>query len=226
MINGLPFFVSVVFMATTLLTLILLNRALNQGKITGWVFTFWLLLTGGLALSDWLINTSALPPRPLLLIAIPVIVISYLFSRPKGKFFLSTLDAEKLTWIHVVRVPVELVLYWLAIYKQIPVLMTFEGRNFDIAAGLTAPLIIYFGLRKKMLSDKVIILWNALSLLLLLNIVINAIISIPSPIQQQAFDQPNIGVLYFPFAWLPAFVVPAVLFAHLATLRLLIKKSK
>lgn len=225
MINGLPFFVSVVFMATTLLTFILLNRVISPGKVTSWAITVWLLLTGGLALSGWLTDTTSLPPRPFLLIAVPLLVLSYLFSRPKGKKFLATLDIEQLTWIHVVRVPVELVLYWLAIYKQIPELMTFEGRNFDIVAGLTAPLIIYFGIRKKMLSAKVIIAWNALSLVLLFNIVINAIISIPSPIQQQAFDQPNVGILFFPFAWLPAFIVPAVLFAHLATLRLLIKKK-
>jgi len=34
-----------------------------------------------------------------------------------------------------------------------------------------------------------------------------------------AFDQPNIAVLYFPFSWLPTYVVPVVLFCHLAALR-------
>ena len=40
-----------------------------------------------------------------------------------------------LTLLHIVRVPVEIVLYWLFISKAIPGLMTFNGRNFDILAG-------------------------------------------------------------------------------------------
>jgi hypothetical protein len=29
--------------------------------------------------------------------------------------------------------------------------------------------------------------------------------------------------LYFPFAWLPSFIVPAVLFSHIASIRNLLK---
>jgi hypothetical protein len=52
-----------------------------------------------------------------------------------------------------------------------------------------------------------------------LNIVVNAALSAPVPFQQFAFDQPNIAVLYFPFVWLPGFIVPLVLFAHLAAIQ-------
>jgi hypothetical protein len=38
------------------------------------------------------------------------------------------------------------------------------------------------------------------------------------PAQQLNFDQPNRAVLYFPYVWLPAIVVPIVLFSHLAAL--------
>ena len=47
---------------------------------------------------------------------------------------------------------------------------------------------------------------------LLANIVIIAVLSFPSPIQQFGFEQPNIGLAYFPFIWLPAIIVPIVLF--------------
>jgi len=62
-------------------------------------------------------------------------------------------------------------------------------------------------------------LWNVICLGLLFNIVINAILSAPTIFQAQAFDQPNIGVFYFPFVWLPCFIVPAVLFSHLVCLK-------
>ena len=114
----------------------------------------------------------------------------------------------------MVRIPVELILFSLFAYGVIPQLMTFEGRNFDIVAGITAPAIAYWGFTKKIIGSRWILLWNFISLGLLLNIVINAILSAPFPFQQFAFDQPNTAVLYFPFVLLPAFIVPVVLFVE------------
>lgn len=106
---------------------------------------------------------------------------------------------------------------------MIPELMTFEGRNFDIISGISAPLIYYFGFVQKRLSNKIIIIWNVLCLMLLFNIVINAVFSAPFPFQKFAFDQPNIAILYFPFNWLPSCVVPIVLFSHIVVIRQLLK---
>lgn len=135
------------------------------------------------------------------------------------------MNLKTLTLVHIVRIPVEIVLYWLFLYEKVPELMTFEGRNFDILAGLTAPIVYYFGFVKKKLDRKFIVIWNGLGLLLLMNIVINAILSAPLPFQQFAFDQPNIAIFYFPFIWLPTFIVPVVLFAHMVAIQRLFKKE-
>ena len=103
--------------------------------------------------------------------------------------------------------------------------MTFEGRNFDILAGITAPLVLYYGFVKRKLGNTFMLLWNVICLLLLLNIVVNAILSAPFPFQQFAFDQPNVAVMYYPFVWLPCFIVPVVLFSHLVLIRRLLKKE-
>jgi hypothetical protein len=43
--------------------------------------------------------------------------------------------------------------------------------------------------------------------------------------QQIALDQPNRGVTFFPFIWLPSVIVPIVLFCHLASLwKLVVRK--
>ncbi len=102
--------------------------------------------------------------------------------------------------------------------------MTFEGRNFDILAGITAPIIAYLAFTQKKISRNGLLIWNFICLALLANIVVNAFLSVPSPVQQFAFDQPNIAILYVPFSWLPTFVVPVVLFAHLASIQQLLKK--
>jgi hypothetical protein len=105
-----------------------------------------------------------------------------------------------------------------------PELATFEGRNFDILSGLTAPFIWYYGFIKKKLKKGWLLAWNFICLGLLLNIVVHAVLSVPTPFQQLAFDQPAIAVLYYPFILLPAVIVPLVLFAHLVSIRQLMNK--
>jgi hypothetical protein len=154
-----------------------------------------------------------------------ILLLVILFTTKKGRLFIDSLPLEKLTYLHVIRIPVEMVLYWLFLSKAIPELMTFEGRNFDIVAGITAPIVAYFGFTKAKLGRQTILIWNIICLALLLNIVMNAFLSAPSPLQQFAFEQPNIAILNFPFSWLPTFVVPVVLFAHLVSIRQLLKKE-
>jgi hypothetical protein len=98
----------------------------------------------------------------------------------------------------------------------VPQLMTFEGRSFDIFAVITTPLIAWLGYKTQSINRKIILGWNIICLLLVLNITINAVLSLPTPFQRFALEQPNIAVLYFPFNWLPAFVVPVVTIRQLA----------
>ena len=149
-----------------------------------------------------------------------------IYPAPRNDEHFDSLDTKFLTILHIIRVPVELVLFWLFINKAVPELMTFEGRNFDIFSGVTAPVIFYFGFIKQQIGRKIILLWNIVCLGLLINIVVNAVLSAPFPFQKFAFDQPNIAVLYFPFVWLPCCIVPLVLLSHLATIRQLLNRQK
>lgn len=218
-------YINIVFVLTTLLTVVLFYKASNRSVMSLLVISAWLLIQGGLAFSGFYEVMDATPPR-FPLIAVPALIfIAFLFITAPGRKFLDSLDNGTLTLLHVVRVPVEVCLYWLFLNKAIPELMTFEGRNFDIVAGLTAPIIFYFGFIKKKLSNSILLLWNFICLGLLLNIVVNAILSVPSRFQLFAFEQPNTAILYFPFIWLPAMVVPLVLLAHLVSIRKLILKK-
>ena len=75
-----------------------------------------------------------------------------------------------MTLISIVRIPVELILYWLFLYNWVPELMTFSGINFDILAGLTTPFVIYLGIKKNGLKRNLLLTWNVISMLLLLSI--------------------------------------------------------
>src|SRR5688572_14069161 len=220
----LPSYIEAIFALTTFLTVFLFYKAANKSNITLITVVVWLVIQTLVSLTGFYTDTSTVPPRFLLLVGPPLVCILLLFLTPKGKLFLDRLNLSWLTLLHVIRIPVELVLLWLFVHKTVPELMTFEGRNFDIISGLTAPLVYYFCFIKKQCSKNILIVWNVLCLGLLLNIVVNAILSAPAPFQQFAFDQPNVAVLYFPFIWLPCCVVPLVLLSHLASLRQLLKK--
>jgi hypothetical protein len=129
--------------------------------------------------------------------------------------------------VHIVRIPVEITLFMLSTYKLVPELMTFGGRNFDILSGITAPIVYFICFKNSQLKNRrLLLIWNFICLGLLLNIVINALLSAPFPFQQFAFDQPNVAILYFPFTWLPCFIVMIVLYSHLAAIRQLVRYTK
>lgn len=233
MLTNLPSYLSITFFFTTALTLILFIRAIKNSTskairdkaiLIASGLIIWLIIQAILSINHtYSVNTNYFPPKILILGILPTLfTILILFVSNKGKQFIDSLPLKNLTYLNIVRVPVEVVLYWLFMYNLLPELMTFEGRNFDILAGITAPIIAYFGYSKHKISKKGKLIWNLLSLALLLNIVFNALLSAPSPIQQFGFEQPNIAILYFPFTWLPTFIVPIVLLTHLVAIRQLL----
>lgn len=222
---NIPYYVSATFGITIVATLYLFYKATSKSRVFILLIGAWLGIQSILGVSGFYTVTNTLPPRFLLLILPHFALMIYLFTTLKGKEFVDSLDLKTLTLLHVVRVPVEIVLYWLFVEKTVPELMTFEGRNFDIIAGITAPVIYYFGFVKNTLAKPILIGWNILCLGLLFNIVINGILSAPTPFQQFGFDQPNIALLHFPFIFLPGLIVPIVLFSHISNIRQLMENK-
>jgi hypothetical protein len=224
--ENLPAFISILFGLTTMLTAGLFYKAAANSKPVLLIILIWMAVQAFIALSGFYIVTDTIPPRFLLLVLPPFLVITGLFASSKGRKFMDDLDLKTLILLHTIRIPVEIVLFFLFTYKTVPELMTFEGRNFDILSGITAPVIFYFAFIRQQLNRQILLIWNFICLGLLVNIVTNAILSAPFPFQQFAFDQPNIAVLYFPFIWLPCCVVPLVLLSHLAAIRQLLNYGR
>ena len=223
--DNLPVFIGFLFIATTLQTVFVFYKAAHHSNTALFVILVWLLLQGLVAQTGFYTVTDTLPPRFVLLVLPPVLLVIGLFLTKRGRYFLDNLDLKRLTLLHSIRVPVEIVLFLLATQKVVPELMTFEGRNFDILSGLTAPLVYFLYFVRQQIGRTSLLVWNIVCLLLLVNIVVNAALSAPFPSTQQfAFEQPNIAVLYFPFVWLPSCVVPLVLVCHLAAIRRLVRR--
>lgn len=225
MISDLPLYVYLTFVGALLYSLVMLYFASNKNIKFLIGIILWGTVHSILALIGFYDNTMTTPPRVVLIVfPIFVILMSSIFSR-KMKTFLGTFNLKTLTYLHAVRIPVELTLYWLFVANYVPELMTFEGRNFDIIAGITAIIVALVAFRNSKINKPILWVWNIFSIVLLVNILINAVLSMPTKMQMLAFEQPNIAVLKFPFLLLPTVIVPIVLISNLAGFIILNKKK-
>lgn len=217
------------FAGITVLTVWILYRAIRQvsNKIAIGVLLasmVWLASLALLAHNHFFQQLDVRPPRFVLVMGLPLLLIVGLLLTSRGRSWTSQLPLSILTGLHTVRIPVELALYGLYTYQQVPQLMTFDGRNWDILAGLTAPVMAYFTFGRHQLPVRWLLIWNGLALGLLINIVTLAILSAPLPFQQLALSQPNVAVLKAPYVWLPGYIVSVVLFSHVVAIQRLIKQ--
>lgn len=163
-------------------------------------------------------DSTAIPPRQILLLAPPLVALALVVALPTGRRWLAGAGLLSLTALHILRVPVELVLHQAYEQGLVPRDMTYAGVNPDILSGLSAAFLVAWMTSARPPSKTVLIIWNLACLGLLVNIVVIAVLSLPTAIQSMNTDQPNVLVLRTPYVLLPAVLVPAVLWSHLAAL--------
>jgi hypothetical protein len=182
------------------------------------VLVFWLAVPAVLASRGVLDRYSPLPaPGFVLLGLITLGTIALAFS-PFGSRFATGIPLAGLVGYQVFRVPLEWVLHRLYSEGVIPVQMTYAGQNFDVATGLLAAALglwLWAGRRTVWL----VVAWNIIGLVLLVNIVTIAILSTPVPFRYFTNDPANLLPSTFPYVWLPTFLVQAALFGHLLVFR-------
>jgi hypothetical protein len=214
MIENLPNWINWLFLLTVILTVGIFHFA--NGKPTKLTFfiLIWSLVHSILAYTGFYEKTDLIPPR-FLLILIPVLLfIIFGLTKKRLNWITQKRRTDLSTFLHTIRIPVEIILFYLFMDKMLPELMTFKGRNFDILAGISAPLIGILWL-KKIINRNALIIWNVFGLFLILFVFINGILSSELPIQIFGFEQPTKAINYFPFVLLPATIVPIVIYMHI-----------
>lgn len=186
----------------------------------------WFIIISALSLSGFFSNFDFFPPRLMIVLIVPLIGLVWaLLISKTTKELLPYLSARALTSLQVFRLFVEILLWMLFIQNVLPVQMTFEGRNFDILAGITGPIIAYLAYSKNLIGKTGVIVWNFVCLGLLINIVTTAILSMPTPFRYFMNEPANTIVATFPIIWLPAFLVPLAYSLHFLSIRQLINQK-
>lgn len=179
----------------------------------------WLALTGVAAAAGFFERFDAMPPR-LLLLVVPGMVLCAMFAVRRGvPAALADVSQNALVGVQAFRILMELCLWLLYRDGRMPVQMTFEGRNFDLAVGVTAALLWLLMRTGRTLPRRAIVAWNAAGFAVLINTVITGLLSAPTPLRVFMNEPANTEVAGFPFCWLPALVVPFALALHVLSIR-------
>jgi len=120
MIGNIPAYVSITFILTTFLTVGFLFYALRQtvfestpAKILFFLIPFWLFFQAALTVSGFYFNTETVPPHIFIFAVFPALLLVILFFIFFRRDFISKLPLKTLTLLSIVRIPVEIVLFWL-----------------------------------------------------------------------------------------------------------------
>jgi len=183
------------------------------------VIVLWTVLILILSYNGLLANFSKMPPRPAFVMFVPLPVIILIAFSKTGTQLLKSVPPHWLVLMQSFRIVVELLLLFALISHKIPVQMTFEGKNFDVLTGVLALPVGYLLAKKKSYSLKLAVVFNIMGMLLLLNILVIAILSMPTPIRYFMNEPSNTLVAQFPFILLPGVLVPIAYAMHIFSLR-------
>ena len=225
---------------TVICITIILIALRNAVKRTGWEKTkqqkiflrvtvlilTWSALLLILSYTGFFEDFTTFPPRPALVILIPLPFILMIAFSKTGTQLLKTIPSHWLVFMQSFRIVVELLLLIAFINGRIPVQMTFEGRNFDIMTGILAFPVGYLLAKRKTYAPKLAVAFNLLGLLLLINILVIAVLSMPTPIRYFMNEPANTLVAQFPFILLPGVLVPIAYTMNIFSLRQLLVKEK
>lgn len=201
---------------------------------TAGVLGIWIGLQGWLARAGFFSQWEALPPRLVFLLLPSALFIAWAGFSLAWKKPLASHSTVPLVGFQSFRIGMEWILHALVGAAALPAIMTWTGRNFDIAVGASAPLIALLLWRfnpasmgaRALLARRVGIVWNVLSFLILCNTVVHGMLSAPTPLRVFHVDPSTALIAIWPWIWLPGFVVPCALLGHVLSLRQLLQLKR
>ncbi|MFN3529618.1 MAG: hypothetical protein ACK417_06820 [Bacteroidia bacterium] len=174
----------------------------EQRLKTSILLAIWCIITASIS------YTPELPLKPFFLFFVPCLLLTLFSLIPAGRQFVRELKDEHLHYLHLWRLPFAFVLLWFYQAGLSSLDITFEGYNYDIVVGLTAPVIASLAFNQKMLNREILLGWNGLSLLMLL------ISSVLIGLEMQHSVKALNAYTSFPYAFALGLLLPMSLFAH------------
>lgn len=183
----------------------------------------WFGWVGFLSSSGMLADTALRPPA-ILYMAGPFIVFAMLLAATRfGADAAQAFPLPLLLGAQAFRIGVEWLLHQLWQEGLVPRMLTWEGANFDIVVGLTAPIAAWVAIRGRA-GARLALAWNFIGLALLANVVVRAALTAPGGLNLIATEIPNRLAGLFPYSYLAGFLAPLALVLHILAIRALLRR--
>jgi hypothetical protein len=185
--------------------------------------SLWLAIGAVVPLSG-ILETKLLPPPPMFLLGASFLLTAFIAFSTSGSR-LARLPLAALIGFHAFRLPLELILHNWYEGGTLPVQMTYEGHNFDIATGILAIAVGTWAMLGQ-LPPAVVWLFNLVGSSLLAVVVSIALMSSPFPFRQYMNEPQVLLVYHFPFSWIVSVAVAGALLGHLILFRKLLAQGE
>ena len=221
MIPDLPIYISISFVLITGYIVFAFTKANTLKRTTLPMLLSWSVLISGMSYLGIYQYQDGDKISRFIFVLLPItLFIVYLV---RDKSFYRNRDLRWSTAIHIVRLPVELLLFQLAIRDWLPMEMTFKGWNFDVIPGITSILILLW-MKFGVVNKKLLLSWNILGLIFILCILTNGFLSQELFYKKFKYAVANKAIAYFPMVLLAGVIVPIVIYTHITDVILLSRK--
>jgi D-alanyl-D-alanine-carboxypeptidase/D-alanyl-D-alanine-endopeptidase len=161
------------------------------------------------------------PPAPptMVVVFVLVLVLSVgLGVSPVGRRLAAGLPLAVLVGAQAFRLPLELMMHRAYEDGLMPVQMSYSGWNFDIVTGITA-IIVAVLFTTGRAGVRTVRAWNAIGTLLLVNVLVIALLSAPTPWRVFRNGPANVWIATAPYIWLPTVMVAFAILGHIVIYR-------
>jgi len=200
------------------LTVTLIGRA---GRTAAWLAA---VVIAALMIAEYAVASAGVlrewtrrPPPLIVATALPILLALVTALSRTGQRIAESASFAAIIGIQAFRLLLELVMHQAAMSGLMPIEMSYSGRNIDILTGVLAIPVALAALRSRA-PRWLIVAWNVIGTLTLVNIVGVAIAATPV---FAAFGQDHLNtwVADAPYVFLPTVLVPAAAFGHALTWR-------
>lgn len=160
------------------------------------------------------------PPRFVLFLIMPVFIFTGLFIyKYRNSEWIQAIPSSWLVYYQSFRIFVETLFVFSVAQGILHTNVTIEGYNFDMIFAFTAPLIGLFVYRFKVLSERAIIQWNYLGLIVIVSIIFLFTSSIYLPeIYGSDIALMPIEFTTYPYIIVAGFLMPSAVFMHVLSI--------
>jgi hypothetical protein len=214
------FLVFVAVMAGLVITLAFRYQTHRSAVQATVVLLLWLSYVGLMSYSGVLRNPALRPPG-IVYILLPVFL--YIVIGPLRSRAVVSIPISFLLFVQAFRIVVELFLHQLWRNGVVPKMLTFEGANFDILVGLSAPLAAWISTRGRR-GLQLALVWSWLGLLCLANTAARFVFTTPGPLHLLHTEIPNLAPGTFPYTFIPGLFAPLAVILHILAIRALARQ--